>query len=107
MVFLSICTALYDYVPQGEGEIAIKEGETILILERSTKDEWWMARRRASSEDGAHSVGLIPSNYVEEVRYSIKAKSMMWCSSFVQANTISLKTCRSQSKPVSKFFQGS
>jgi hypothetical protein len=67
MVFLSICTALYDYVPQGEGELAITEGEIIYILEKSTEDDWWKAKKKAAGEDGEEEVGLIPNNYVEEV----------------------------------------
>ena len=68
MVFLSICTALYDYTPQGEGELAIQEGELVYVLEKSTEDDWWKARKKATNEDEAEPVGLIPYNYVGEVR---------------------------------------
>ena len=67
MVFLSICTALYDYTPQGDGELEIKEGDLIYVLEKSEEDEWWKAKKRAPSEDEEEPVGLIPNNYVEEV----------------------------------------
>lgn len=67
MVFISICTALYDYAPQGDNELAISEGEIIYILEKSSEDDWWKAKKRAPSEDEDEPVGLIPNNYVTEV----------------------------------------
>ena len=67
MVFISICTALYDYTPQSDNELAIQEGELIYVLEKSTEDDWWKAKKRAPSEDDEEPVGLIPCNYVEEV----------------------------------------
>ena len=67
MVFLSICTALYDYAPQGDSELALQEGELVYILEKSSEDDWWKAKKRAPSEDEEEPVGLIPNNYVTEV----------------------------------------
>ena len=67
MVFLSICTALYDYVPQSGSQLAIKEGELIYVLEKSTEDDWWKAKKRAPGEADDEPIGLIPNNYVEEV----------------------------------------
>lgn len=66
MVFLSICTALYDYTPQDDNELAIKQGELIYILEKSAGDDWWKAKKRVPGE-AEEPVGLIPYNYVEEV----------------------------------------
>lgn len=66
MVFLSIATALYDYHPQGEKELAIREGDLLYILEKG-EDEWWTAKKKAPGEDEEEPVGLIPANYVEEV----------------------------------------
>lgn len=72
MVFLSICTALYDYTPQDDSELAIKQGELIYILEKSAGDDWWKAKKRAPGE-AEEPVGLIPYNYVEEVsRHSFR-----------------------------------
>ena len=73
MVFLSVCTAIYDYVPQSEGELAIVEGELLYILEKSDEDDWWKAKRRARGDEEDEPIGLVPNNYVEEVsltRYS-------------------------------------
>ena len=67
MVFISVCTALYQYVPQGEGELAIEEGDIVYILEKSTEDDWWKATKKSSVEGEDDPVGLIPNNYVEEV----------------------------------------
>ena len=70
MGFISVCTALYDYSPQTEEELRIKEGELVYILEKSTEDDWWKAKKKASSEDEEEPTGLIPNNYVEEVLLS-------------------------------------
>ena len=70
MVFLSICTALYPYVPQGEGELPIEEGDLVYILEKSTEDDWWKAMKKSTEEGKEDLIGLIPNNYVEEVRGS-------------------------------------
>ena len=67
MVFISICTAIYDYTPQSDNELAIQEGELIYVLEKSTEDDWWKAKKRAPNEDDEEPVGLIPCNYIEEV----------------------------------------
>lgn len=70
MTFISICTALYDYRPQGDNELAIREGELIYVLEKSTEDDWWKAKKRAPGEEEEEPVGLIPNNYVQEVASS-------------------------------------
>ena len=67
MVFLSICTALYDYNPQTGEELEIKEGELVYILEKSSEDAWWKAKKRAVNDEDEEPIGLIPNNYVEEV----------------------------------------
>ena len=70
MTFIAICTALYDYRPQGDNELAIQEGELIFVLEKSTEDDWWKAKKRAPGEEEEEPVGLIPNNYVQEVALS-------------------------------------
>lgn len=67
MVFLGIYTALYDYEPQGDNELSIREGEILYVIEKSDVDDWWKAKKRATAEDEEEPVGLIPNNYVEEV----------------------------------------
>lgn len=84
MVFLSICTALYDYTPQDDNELAIRQGELIYILEKSAGDDWWKAKKRAPGE-AEEPVGLIPYNYVEEVSkqlfssaHAIEKRKILW-----------------------------
>lgn len=67
MGFLGIYSALYDYHPQAENELEIKEGELVYVLEKSSEDDWWKAKKKASEDDDDEPVGLIPNNYVEEV----------------------------------------
>jgi len=68
MGFLGVYKAVYDYVPQSEGELAITEGDLLFVLEKSGEDDWWRAKKKASGEDDDEPVGLIPNNYIEEVR---------------------------------------
>lgn len=67
MGFLGIYKAIYDYTPKGEGELTISEGDILYVLEKSTEDDWWKAKRKATTEEDDEPVGLIPSNYIEEV----------------------------------------
>lgn len=67
MVFVSICTALYNYVPQGDNELALQEGDLVYVLEKSTEDDWWKAKKRARPDEDEEPTGLIPNNYVEDV----------------------------------------
>jgi hypothetical protein len=67
MGFLGVYKAIYDYVPQGESELAISEGDILYVLEKSGEDDWWRAKKKASGEDDDEPVGLIPNNYIEEV----------------------------------------
>lgn len=68
MGFIGVYRAVYDYVPQGENELEITEGDILYIIEKSTEDDWWKAKKRVDSEDEEEPVGLIPNNYIEEVR---------------------------------------
>ena len=76
MGFAAICTALYDYQPQASGELEIQEGELLYILEKSTEDDWWKARKKAEGEDDDEPEGLIPNNYVEDARPAQSAKAL-------------------------------
>jgi len=71
MVFLQICTALYDYTPQNDTELAIKEGEVLYIVETKNEegqeDEWWRAKKKAAAGEEEEPQGLIPNNYVQPV----------------------------------------
>ena len=68
MGFLGVYKASYDYKPQGEGELDISEGDVLYVLEKSTEDDWWKAKKKATSDNDDEPTGLIPCNYIEEVR---------------------------------------
>jgi actin cytoskeleton-regulatory complex protein SLA1 len=78
MGFLGIYTALYTYVPQSDQELAIKEGDLLYITEKSTEDDWWKAKKRAEGDEDEEPVGLIPSNYIEEVGFRPTLAYLKW-----------------------------
>lgn len=69
MGFVGVYKVLYDYTPQADSELPISEGDLLYVLEKSDVDDWWKAKRKAGAEDEDEPVGLVPNNYVEEVRY--------------------------------------
>ncbi|TAQ83862.1 hypothetical protein B7494_g7814 [Chlorociboria aeruginascens] len=76
MGFLGVYTAIYDYVPHGDSELAITEGDILYVLEKSGEDDWWKAKKKASGEDDDEPVGLIPNNYVEEAHPTHQARAL-------------------------------
>lgn len=53
------CTALYDYVPQAQGDLAIRAGEVIEIVQRTADGNgWWTGRVNGQQ-------GSFPGNYVQ------------------------------------------
>lgn len=68
MGFLGVYTALYDYHPEAEGELELREGNLLYVLEKGDQDDWWKAKKKADREDEDEPEGLVPNNYVEEVR---------------------------------------
>jgi hypothetical protein len=67
MVFLGIYRAIYDYEPQSDNEIALTEGDILMVLEKSSIDAWWKAKKKGRDGDEEEPEGLIPNNYIEEV----------------------------------------
>ncbi|KAI0092053.1 hypothetical protein BDY19DRAFT_928131 [Irpex rosettiformis] len=51
---------LYDFIADGDDEMTVHEGETLLVLERDT-DEWWKCKNAKGEE------GVVPANYLELV----------------------------------------
>lgn len=70
MGFLGVYKAVYDYNPQGESELEIKEGDILYVLENTGEDGWWKAKKKASGDDDDEPTGLIPNNYIEQVSQS-------------------------------------
>ncbi|KAF3287597.1 cytoskeletal protein binding protein [Orbilia oligospora] len=66
MSFLGIYRAIYDYAPQIDEELALKEGDLLYVLEKSSEDAWWKAKKKAAANEDEEPVGLIPNTYVEE-----------------------------------------
>ncbi|CZT48834.1 related to Actin cytoskeleton-regulatory complex protein sla1 [Rhynchosporium secalis] len=76
MGFLGVYKAIYDYVPQGDSELAITEGDILYVLEKSDEDDWWKAKKKASGEDDDEPTGLVPSNYVKEAQPTHQARAL-------------------------------
>jgi actin cytoskeleton-regulatory complex protein SLA1 len=55
-----VAIALYDYTPIEEGELAMREGDKLLVLNDSDPD-WWMVKLVAKKG----GEGLVPRTYVE------------------------------------------
>jgi hypothetical protein len=75
MGFIGIYKAVYDYEPQSEGELAITEGDILYLLEKDGDDDWWKVKKKANADDEDEPVGLIPNNYIEEVRATVARRS--------------------------------
>jgi hypothetical protein len=54
-----IALALYDYEPQNEGEISIRENDQLFVLDSSDSD-WWLVKYMDRVGEG-----LVPASYVE------------------------------------------
>ncbi|KAB2573943.1 Cytoskeleton assembly control protein sla1 [Lasiodiplodia theobromae] len=76
MAFLGVYRAIYDYAPQGEGELELKDGDLLFVLEKDSDDDWWKAKKKAATDDEEEPEGLIPNNYVEEAQPLAKAKAL-------------------------------
>jgi len=69
MAFLGVYRAIYDYAPQGDGEMQLAEGDLLFVLERSSEDDWWRAKKKAMSDEDDEPEGLVPATYIEEVGF--------------------------------------
>ncbi|KAL2372843.1 hypothetical protein RJ035_001477 [Blastomyces gilchristii] len=76
MGFLGVYTAVYDYTPQAENELEIREGDLLYVMDKSAEDDWWKAKKKAAADDEEEPVGLVPNNYVEEAQPISKAKAL-------------------------------
>ncbi|OLN92882.1 Actin cytoskeleton-regulatory complex protein sla1 [Colletotrichum chlorophyti] len=76
MGFLGVYKAIYDYVPQAEGELAINDGDILYILDKNSDDDWWKAKKKASADDEEEPEGLVPNNYVEEATPVAKSRAL-------------------------------
>lgn len=64
--FLGVYTAVYAYIPQGDQELTLDEGDLLYVLERSD-DDWWKVKKKVNDSDDDEPIGLVPATYIEEV----------------------------------------
>ncbi|KAE8164495.1 hypothetical protein BDV40DRAFT_260653 [Aspergillus tamarii] len=76
MGFLGVYTALYDYHPQAQGELELREGDLLYLLESNNEDDWWKAKKKAEHDDEDEPEGLVPNNYIEEAQPIHSAKAL-------------------------------
>lgn len=73
--FIGVYRSLYPYQPQQDQELVAKENreleleenELLYVLEKG-EDLWWKVKKKAPSDQEDGDVGLVPGNYLEEVR---------------------------------------
>ncbi|EGN93071.1 hypothetical protein SERLA73DRAFT_127012 [Serpula lacrymans var. lacrymans S7.3] len=73
--YLAVLRASYDYEPQSEDEIAIKENQMLFLLER-TDDDWWKVKVRGETQDEESPSGLVPAAYVEQAEHTSMVKAL-------------------------------
>ncbi|KAH9483050.1 Actin cytoskeleton-regulatory complex protein SLA1 [Psilocybe cubensis] len=73
--YLAILKASYDYTPQSDDEIAIKEDQLLLLVEK-VDDEWWKVKIKSSSQESDSPVGLVPAAYVEQAEHTSVVKAL-------------------------------
>ncbi|KDQ64469.1 hypothetical protein JAAARDRAFT_75108 [Jaapia argillacea MUCL 33604] len=62
--YLAVIKASYEYEPQAEDEIAVKEDQLLFLLEK-VDDDWWKVKLKTDSQEDEGPIGLVPSAYVE------------------------------------------
>ncbi|KAK9466417.1 hypothetical protein V1512DRAFT_263569 [Lipomyces arxii] len=75
-LFLDICVAIYAYTAQSPQELSLIEGDVLYILDKSSEDDWWKAKKRMVGAEDDEPIGLVPNNYVESMKSTGKAKAL-------------------------------
>ncbi|KAH9938301.1 uncharacterized protein B0H18DRAFT_1205565 [Fomitopsis serialis] len=75
--YLAVLKASYEYEPQpdSEDELPIKEGQVLLLLER-TDEDWWRVKIKPDSQDEDGPSGIVPMAYVEEAEHTRIVKAL-------------------------------
>lgn len=73
--YLAVLKVAYDYEPQSEDEVAIKENQIVFLLEK-TDDDWWKVRPRSDSQSEEAPSGLVPAAYVEPAPHTSVVKAL-------------------------------
>ncbi|KAK9447872.1 uncharacterized protein V1518DRAFT_78798 [Limtongia smithiae] len=72
-LFVALYVALYPYTPQSDQELSLVEGDLLYILDTSSEDGWWKAKKRMIGAEDDEPVGLVPKNYIEPVNGKARA----------------------------------
>lgn len=75
MKYVAVSKALYDYEALSDEELSFKEDNVLYVLENDDPD-WWKAQLKTPSLDEVGPVGLVPANYVSEVRFCTIVRSI-------------------------------
>lgn len=82
--YLAILKASYDYTPQSDDEIKIKEDQLLLLVDKVDEEyvhslpprdgistippySWWKVKIKGETQDEEGPIGLVPAAYVEQV----------------------------------------
>ncbi|KAH7887775.1 hypothetical protein F5I97DRAFT_1935845 [Phlebopus sp. FC_14] len=73
--YLAVLKVAYDYEPQSEDEITIKENQLLFLLEK-TDDDWWKVKVKRGSQDEEGPTGLVPAAYIEQAEHTSLVKAL-------------------------------
>jgi hypothetical protein len=59
----SYAIAAYDFEALEEGELSVKEGDQVLVLDPVPDEEWWQCL--LIDENGVEKQGVIPASYLQ------------------------------------------
>lgn len=82
---------LYDFTADGEDELSVKEGESLIVLERDG-DDWWRIR----NSDGLE--GVVPASYMEVSYDGVDCSFTSLIDAVIESSCcISSRQCRGRS----------
>ncbi|EEB91930.1 hypothetical protein MPER_09637, partial [Moniliophthora perniciosa FA553] len=73
--YLAVLKASYDYSPQSDDEITIKEDQILFLIERVDED-WWKVKIKGNTQEEDTPVGLVPAAYVEQADHTSVVKAL-------------------------------
>ncbi|THH12846.1 hypothetical protein EW146_g7320, partial [Bondarzewia mesenterica] len=71
--YLAVLKASYDYTPQSDDEIQVKEDQILLLIEK-TDEDWWKVKIKGDSPDDEGPAGLVPAAYIEQAEPTATVK---------------------------------
>jgi actin cytoskeleton-regulatory complex protein SLA1 len=74
MPFLDIARAIYAYTAASADELNIEDNDLLYVLEKG-EDDWWKVKKKITGDDDG-PVGLVPQNYLEQVRRHVRKKRL-------------------------------